>query len=67
MENEIIEKIIASLTKEQKAKILTMNKPNRVGDSKNYEKNCNFIIQECGFAIYEFDEIKKLLQEEQRS
>ena len=61
-ESSKIEEIIKNLSEEQKAKILTMNKPKRVGDSRNYEKNCNFIIQECGFAIFEFDEVKKTLQ-----
>ena len=40
-----------------------MTKPQKVGDNQNYDKKCNFIIQ-CGFAIYEFDEVKKALQQQ---
>lgn len=65
IENETkIEKIVNKLSAEQKAKILDMTKPQKVGDSQNYEKKCKFIIEECGFAIYQFDEVKKALQKE---
>lgn len=60
---ERIEKIINNLSEEQKKKILDMTKPQKVGDNQNYDKKCNFIIQ-CGFAIYEFDEVKKALQQQ---
>lgn len=63
-DKERIEEIINNLSEEKKAKILDMTKPQKVGDSQNYEKKCKFIIEECGFAIYEFDEVKKALQQQ---
>ena len=57
-----IEDIVSKLTPIQKEKILAMRRPLKIGDFANYEKNCNFIINECKFALYEFDEVKNFLE-----
>ena len=56
------EEIIKNLSEEQKEKVLSMKRPNKVANYKNYDEQCNFITQECGFSLLEFDEVQRLLR-----
>lgn len=58
-----VEETVKNLSEEQKIRVLNMKRPNKVADYQNYEKNCHFLIEECGISLLIFNEVQKLLRD----